>query len=47
MGKVKEMAREAVDESNLRMLLMQDVEAEISGLEVADAPLADLFVADS
>ncbi len=44
MRKAKDMAREAADDSGLRMLLIQDLEAEISGLEVAVAPLADLFV---
>ena len=47
MRKVKEMARQAVDDSGLRTLLIQDVEAEISGLEVAEASLADLFATDS
>lgn len=44
MRRARDMAREAVDDSGLRIPLIQDLETEISGLEVADAPLADLFV---
>ncbi len=48
MRQVKEMAREAVDDSGLRMLLIEEVEAEIATLEgLSDDSLSDLFVTDS
>ncbi len=46
--KAKEMAREAVDDSGLRMLLIEEVEAEIATLEgLSDDSLSDLFVTDT
>lgn len=48
MRKVEEMACDAVDDSNLRMLLVQDVAAEIDCLEeLAAGSLADHFVTDA
>jgi hypothetical protein len=46
--KAKEMARRAVDDSGLRMLLIQEVEAEIASFEgLSDDSLSDIFVTDS
>ena len=48
MVKVKEMAREAVDDSHLRMLLMQEVEDEMACLAGLPADsIADAFVTGS
>ena len=47
MRKVKEMAREAVDDTSLRIVLIQDVETEVASLEhLAAGSLANLFVTD-